>query len=383
MDAQAFTEAFKRLVFAAQDEIPEGADEQTIHTTVRGIKTLLDSVRPPNGDHLKPRQEDGESIKHGDITTKNESAPEGVKAVASSKSRKWIVDSGATDNIVNDISWFDAFHPGVGKTSGLGSESVKIAGRGNVTLELTDKHQNTHTLELGLAWYCPTANYNMISMRRLSDHNGIRGRWGKSITLITKEGVHIAKTKTITKRGLYFLDAKPMKLKENQEREADAKTTPDNNPPASKEPWVLVKSQSVNPTEANATPEDKSLASEKPQLLGQSESVNLTEAKAAPEDKSLASEKPPLLGQSESVNTTNTDIKPEAKSLVSEKPRLLGQSESVNTTNTDTKPEAKSLVSEKPQLLGQSESVNPTKATTDNAEKEIPWGLLYRLIFHD
>ncbi|KAI9683035.1 MAG: hypothetical protein M1822_006228 [Bathelium mastoideum] len=370
-----------QTIFEAHGDIPSGIDEEHADL-LREVKNILDFLRPANGVHAKLTPKHDKFFKHGDVPTQNEPASEGVKDVASSKT---ILDSGASCHIFNDLSWFDSYCPGAHVAWGGGGViPIQLTGCGTISIELVDIEQNTHTLDLGHAKYRPAAKHNIISMKRLFDHNGIKGYWGNSISLINKEGVCMAKTSTKrgnTKSGLYILKVKPAQPKKTQERETDTYTTPENKSLASEKPRLLGQSEIVNLTNAGIAPENISLALEKARLLGQSAIANLTNAGIAPGNKSLASEKARLLGQSENVNPTNASTAPENKSLASEKARLLGQSENVNSTSASTRttPKDKSLASEKARLLGQTESVYPTKAATDNAEKAVELGLLYHI----
>jgi hypothetical protein len=80
------------------------------------------------------------------------------------KGHYWIVDTGATQHMTNDISIFEDISPSSGAIKTAGKNKENIEGIGNASLRVKDKRNKIFEIKLKGALYVPTIGANLLSM---------------------------------------------------------------------------------------------------------------------------------------------------------------------------------------------------------------------------
>lgn len=126
----------------------------------------------------------------------------------------WILDSGANAHVVNDIRWFNEFHPCAYFVDTADQDSrLAIKGGGSVSIDMQTK-EGVVELQLTNVAYAPETRCNILSLSLLAEDAGLCGDWGnQSIEIYTSDKeMHVATALLIN--GLYELqlDGLPAKF---------------------------------------------------------------------------------------------------------------------------------------------------------------------------
>ena len=104
----------------------------------------------------------------------------------------WLADTATTSHISNQLEAFATYQPLTGKAvAGVGNNKAKVEGRGTIELESLC-NGNKYLLKLDDVLYIPSNRNNLISLGRWDTAGGRYIGGGGSITLITKDGRHVA-----------------------------------------------------------------------------------------------------------------------------------------------------------------------------------------------
>ncbi|RKF53102.1 hypothetical protein GcC1_224036, partial [Golovinomyces cichoracearum] len=108
--------------------------------------------------------------------------------------RSWILDSGATVHVCNDISRFIEYKSSIRDDEFLwaGDTEIKINGYGTVIIRLESKeYQNGRLLTLKNVAFVPSLHTNVTSLRLL---NAVHVHWDTELSILKFNGRHFANT---------------------------------------------------------------------------------------------------------------------------------------------------------------------------------------------
>jgi len=114
-----------------------------------------------------------------------------IAVIVPCKSRKsWIVDSGAANHFVNDLSYFKAYHVENGPFMECSNgQTSPIVGAGTVELHLLREDGQVAVHTLTHAYFAPESTCNMLSLLQLELETGVQIRHDRAITLRCADGV--------------------------------------------------------------------------------------------------------------------------------------------------------------------------------------------------
>jgi Reverse transcriptase (RNA-dependent DNA polymerase)/gag-polypeptide of LTR copia-type/Integrase core domain/GAG-pre-integrase domain len=148
----------------------------------------------------------------------------------------WLGDTATTSHVSNRRDAFKTFQPLTDtKVSGVGNVKAEAKGRGIVELRSSYQGRN-HTLELKNVLYIPTNRNNLISLGKWDKAGGRYTGGGGSLTLITKDGIPVARGTQI-ENNLYKMKVAIRKPDIKFTKEANPQCFVINEPAQSWETW--------------------------------------------------------------------------------------------------------------------------------------------------